>query len=72
MNMETKKYRIVFLSELDYKEIFTSIPNNKLSIYAALKDAGIENFSIGQSECVFVEEKYRATLNLKAKRGEHL
>lgn len=68
----TLKYRLIFLPDAEYAEILSAIKPEKRSNYLVLSEKGIDNFSIGNGQTVFIPERHRAELNLKAKRGENI
>jgi len=68
----TKKYKLVFLPISDYQAINAAIPAVEKQNYGALTAQGYENFSVGNSEVVFIPEKYRNLLSHKARKGEAL
>lgn len=66
---EVKKNRLVFLPDAEFMVLRGLIPRDNVDSYDALDEKGISNFKLKDSSIIFVEESYRESLMLKAKKG---
>lgn len=70
--LETQKYRLIFLPEKDFQAFMQAISPRERSVYGPLLEAGIENFSTTSWEAVYIPDRFKDSLMDKAKKGEQL
>lgn len=66
---ETIKYRLVFIPDAEYEELKGYIPKDRLQVYEHLRNISVENFSLGNMNVIFIPDKHKTFVRVKASSG---
>ena len=72
MQEQPKEFKIVFLPDKDFEIIKSAIKEDLLEIDIPLKESGVKNFIIKETNSIFIHNDARNYITTKMKKGESL